>query len=128
MTTVSDEEMQRRIKKAAKLIFDADQLLIAAGAGMGVDSGLPDFRGKEGFWKGECNASILRPVVFRVVFVLFALITNQQLILQWRSWVWSLRKCRHRRGSGKTRRLRTVSGSIGSTSTQRRKSTKVTTF
>ena len=28
-----------------------DALLIAAGAGMGVDSGLPDFRGKEGFWK-----------------------------------------------------------------------------
>jgi NAD-dependent SIR2 family protein deacetylase len=26
-------------------------LIIAAGAGMGVDSGLPDFRGKDGFWK-----------------------------------------------------------------------------
>jgi NAD-dependent SIR2 family protein deacetylase len=25
-------------------------LLVAAGAGMGVDSGLPDFRGPEGFW------------------------------------------------------------------------------
>lgn len=25
-------------------------MLITAGAGMGVDSGLPDFRGKEGFW------------------------------------------------------------------------------
>ncbi|HBE67725.1 MAG TPA: NAD-dependent deacetylase [Planctomycetaceae bacterium] len=29
----------------------ADALLIGAGAGMGVDSGLPDFRGNEGFWK-----------------------------------------------------------------------------
>lgn len=29
----------------------ADGLLIGAGAGMGVDSGLPDFRGNEGFWK-----------------------------------------------------------------------------
>ena len=29
----------------------ADGLLITAGAGMGVDSGLPDFRGKEGFWQ-----------------------------------------------------------------------------
>ena len=28
-----------------------DALLITAGAGMGVDSGLPDFRGREGFWK-----------------------------------------------------------------------------
>lgn len=36
---------------AAELIAGADALVIAAGAGMGVDSGLPDFRGKEGFWQ-----------------------------------------------------------------------------
>lgn len=36
---------------AAKAVETADALLIAAGAGMGVDSGLPDFRGPEGFWK-----------------------------------------------------------------------------
>jgi NAD-dependent SIR2 family protein deacetylase len=29
----------------------ANYLLITAGAGMGVDSNLPDFRGKEGFWR-----------------------------------------------------------------------------
>jgi NAD-dependent SIR2 family protein deacetylase len=29
----------------------ADALLVTAGAGMGVDSGLPDFRGDEGFWR-----------------------------------------------------------------------------
>jgi NAD-dependent SIR2 family protein deacetylase len=29
----------------------AEALLITAGAGMGVDSGLPDFRGDRGFWK-----------------------------------------------------------------------------
>ena len=39
------------IKKAADFIRDADALLICAGAGMGVDSGLPDFRGDQGFWK-----------------------------------------------------------------------------
>lgn len=39
------------IQLAAELISDADSLVITAGAGMGVDSGLPDFRGKEGFWK-----------------------------------------------------------------------------
>ena len=39
------------IKKAAETIRDADALLITAGAGMGVDSGLPDFRGDKGFWK-----------------------------------------------------------------------------
>ena len=36
---------------AAAAIRKADKLLIAAGAGMGVDSGLLDFRGREGFWK-----------------------------------------------------------------------------
>lgn len=39
------------IDAAADLIAHADALLIAAGAGIGVDSGLPDFRGTEGFWK-----------------------------------------------------------------------------
>jgi len=31
-------------------IHHADALLVTAGAGMGVDSGLPDFRGDQGFW------------------------------------------------------------------------------
>jgi NAD-dependent SIR2 family protein deacetylase len=39
------------IDDAAAAIRDADALLIGAGAGMGVDSGLPDFRGSEGFWR-----------------------------------------------------------------------------
>jgi NAD-dependent SIR2 family protein deacetylase len=38
-------------EQAAKLIASADGILITAGAGMGVDSGLPDFRGSEGFWE-----------------------------------------------------------------------------
>jgi NAD-dependent SIR2 family protein deacetylase len=38
-------------QRAAHEIASADALLIGAGAGMGVDSGLPDFRGNEGFWK-----------------------------------------------------------------------------
>ncbi|WP_153146430.1 Sir2 family NAD-dependent protein deacetylase [Dechloromonas sp. H13] len=37
--------------RAAEYIAHADALLITAGAGMGVDSGLPDFRSREGFWK-----------------------------------------------------------------------------
>ena len=40
-----------RLQLAADTIASADALLIGAGAGMGVDSGLPDFRGTEGFWK-----------------------------------------------------------------------------
>lgn len=39
------------VEHAADLISQADALVIAAGAGMGVDSGLPDFRGNTGFWK-----------------------------------------------------------------------------
>jgi NAD-dependent SIR2 family protein deacetylase len=33
------------------LLRGAGALLVCAGAGMGVDSGLPDFRGPEGFWR-----------------------------------------------------------------------------
>ena len=39
------------ISKAADAIANSDALLVCAGAGMGVDSGLPDFRGNKGFWK-----------------------------------------------------------------------------
>jgi NAD-dependent SIR2 family protein deacetylase len=39
------------IARAAILLREADGVVIAAGAGMGVDSGLPDFRGNQGFWK-----------------------------------------------------------------------------
>lgn len=35
---------------AAAAIKSAQALVITAGAGMGVDSGLPDFRGDHGFW------------------------------------------------------------------------------
>lgn len=44
-------DISSQLLKAANLIRNADALLITAGAGMGVDSGLPDFRGQAGFWK-----------------------------------------------------------------------------
>jgi NAD-dependent SIR2 family protein deacetylase len=43
-------EFAERCKTAAGVIRNAGALLITAGAGMGVDSGLPDFRGDRGFW------------------------------------------------------------------------------
>ena len=43
--TAADEE------RAAEALAGAEALVIAAGAGMGVDSGLPDFRGPQGFWR-----------------------------------------------------------------------------
>ena len=42
---------ENALQEAAEAIQGAQALLIGAGAGMGVDSGLPDFRGNEGFWK-----------------------------------------------------------------------------
>lgn len=63
---------QAAVDKAAQIIKGADALIIAAGAGMGVDSGLPDFRGNEGFWNAYpalCNEGIAfedvaRPLTF----------------------------------------------------------------
>ena len=37
-------------RQAAEVIRRSRALVITAGAGMGVDSGLPDFRGERGFW------------------------------------------------------------------------------
>ena len=42
--------MKSKYKKAAEAIRNSDALIFTAGAGMGVDSGLPDFRGNKGFW------------------------------------------------------------------------------
>lgn len=44
-------EAVSKYREAARAIRSADALLVCAGAGMGVDSGLPDFRGNEGFWR-----------------------------------------------------------------------------
>ncbi len=45
------EAVASQLDRAARAVADADALLVTAGAGMGVDSGLPDFRGNEGFWR-----------------------------------------------------------------------------
>ena len=42
---------QETILCAKEIIKNADAIVITAGAGMGVDSGLPDFRGDLGFWR-----------------------------------------------------------------------------
>ena len=43
--------MYDEVANAREVLTQSDALLITAGAGMGVDSGLPDFRGVEGFWR-----------------------------------------------------------------------------
>jgi NAD-dependent SIR2 family protein deacetylase len=39
------------LAQVACIIREAEVFVITAGAGMGVDSGLPDFRGDQGFWR-----------------------------------------------------------------------------
>src|SRR5215213_3373645 len=47
-----NEQRQREsLRRAAEAVRSADAILITAGAGMGVDSGLPDFRGTQGYWR-----------------------------------------------------------------------------
>ncbi len=48
MLTIDDDTAYT---KAATAVKAARALVITAGAGMGVDSGLPDFRGDKGFWQ-----------------------------------------------------------------------------
>lgn len=59
-------------QRCVELISSATGLLVTAGAGMGVDSGLPDFRGNEGLWnhypalgkQGMSFADIASPATF----------------------------------------------------------------
>jgi len=46
-----DKLHECQLEKAARLIETADMMLFVTGAGMGIDSGLPDFRGNQGFWR-----------------------------------------------------------------------------
>src|ERR1043165_6094626 len=68
--TIMESHLAEQYRAAARAIADADALLIGAGAGMGVDSGLPDFRGDEGFWKayppfrGKSFSAVSNPVWF----------------------------------------------------------------
>lgn len=67
-----EASIESSYQAAARAIRDADGLIITAGAGMGVDSGLPDFRGDAGFWRaypalGQLGLSfteVANPAVF----------------------------------------------------------------
>jgi len=50
-TWTNQTSLDSDFERAAAALRESDALLITAGAGIGVDSGLPDFRGTEGFWK-----------------------------------------------------------------------------
>ncbi|MBT3635858.1 MAG: NAD-dependent deacetylase [Opitutae bacterium] len=46
-----NEQERSDVQSVAEAFSHAKALLIGAGAGMGADSGMPDFRGTSGFWK-----------------------------------------------------------------------------
>lgn len=48
---MTDPALEPALAFAARAVNEAEAILVTAGAGMGVDSGLPDFRGPEGFWR-----------------------------------------------------------------------------
>ncbi len=64
---------REELERAAAALAGAEALILGAGAGLGVDSGLPDFRGSEGFWKaypplaklGLSFADLANPRLFR---------------------------------------------------------------
>ena len=47
---MNSENLENKLSESALAIQNADAILVTAGAGFGVDSGLPDFRGDKGFW------------------------------------------------------------------------------
>jgi NAD-dependent SIR2 family protein deacetylase len=51
LTLPVSDRVARTIRQVAEAITAADALLVTAGAGMSADSGLPVFRGNEGFWR-----------------------------------------------------------------------------
>lgn len=49
--TVNQVNNLAKLTEFVQFLTHADGLLVTAGAGMGIDSGLPDFRGDQGFWQ-----------------------------------------------------------------------------
>lgn len=45
-----DKQIKEALGLSADILNSSDALLIVAGAGMGIDSGLPDYRGPNGLW------------------------------------------------------------------------------
>eukprot|EP00936_MAST-01D_sp_MAST-1D-sp1_P001248 g1248.t1 len=70
------------IKTAAAAMLAADAILVVAGAGASCDSGLPDFRGEDGFYKHGSRAIQMEDVDFHDV---------QRLPTAW-WWMLSMKK------------------------------------
>ena len=51
--------IKQNLERAKQQLQECDAIFITAGAGMGVNSGLPDFRSADGFWKAYPKAKEL---------------------------------------------------------------------
>ena len=47
----SKDELEKRIDIAVKILKECNKIIAFTGAGISTESGIPDFRGKEGVWK-----------------------------------------------------------------------------
>jgi len=50
MELLSEAE-EKKIRQAAKLLFESESAIALTGAGISTESGIPDFRGDSGIWK-----------------------------------------------------------------------------
>lgn len=46
-----EQDLEKLLSRIDHLLEQADRLIVAAGAGIGIDSDLSDFRRDQGFWK-----------------------------------------------------------------------------
>jgi len=82
------DPVERAVARAAAAIAAADCVLLTNGAGLGVDSGLPDFRGKEGFWRVCFYFNFFAFFVFDIYYYYYC----SRLIRQFKSWDWLFHK------------------------------------
>jgi NAD-dependent SIR2 family protein deacetylase len=57
------KDLEERIRKLAQWMFEAQNIVLLTGAGISAESGLPDFRGPDGFWTRQ---DIELPTKFRL--------------------------------------------------------------
>ena len=63
--------MKSKIMELARLIKNADHVVVLTGAGMDTESNIPDFRGKEGWWKNIDPRTVANIETFHENYSLF---------------------------------------------------------
>ena len=77
------DTLETNIELAVGLIKSADGILVSSGAGIGIDSGLPDFRGGEGLWTAYPKLSHLSHISFVEMCHPKAMRDNYELVMGW---------------------------------------------